>query len=145
MPSASSQSDANQLMTGGNRDDIIDIDNDDSAVSTLIEANSSQKIQSHSPYCLVHKARKAAISRAGTPVLNIDTDLPSSPDCTLGKDVAHFFSLPMAPLRDMAGYVLQTKKDANPEDLKQEEKKKAKSESKPEVGKLESKPEESKK
>eukprot|EP00536_Pseudo-nitzschia_multiseries_P014934 jgi/Psemu1/40680/gm1.40680_g len=68
---------------------------------------------------LVRRAKNAAISRAGTPVLNVDTDLPSSPDSALGKDVAHFFvSLHMAPLRGMVRYVLETKKNANPENLK---------------------------
>eukprot|EP00536_Pseudo-nitzschia_multiseries_P008115 jgi/Psemu1/19607/gm1.19607_g len=120
IPSASSQSDANRLMTGG-IEMISDINDVDSVVSTLsFDQKSICPQNSKATPCtaLVCKARNAAISRAGTPVLNVDTYLPSSPDSALGKDVAHFFSLPMAPLRDMAGYVLQTKKDANPEDLK---------------------------
>eukprot|EP00536_Pseudo-nitzschia_multiseries_P004386 jgi/Psemu1/9886/gm1.9886_g len=142
-------------MYGTQRDehDIIDINDNDSVVSTLSFNQTLIRPQKFKA------TRNAAISRAGTPVLNMDTDLPSSPDSALGKDVAHFFSLPMAPLRDMVGYVFKTKKDANPEDLKcvvdqvypfpssqKKKKKKAKLESaKLEGRKLKSKPEESKK
>eukprot|EP00536_Pseudo-nitzschia_multiseries_P004158 jgi/Psemu1/9381/gm1.9381_g len=114
MPSASSQTNANQLMTGGKRDDIINIDGNDSVISTLSfnqKPICPKKSKAIPCTALVSRARNAAISSPSTPVLNMDIGLPSSPDSTLGKDVAHFFSLPIAPLRDMAGYVLETKKD----------------------------------
>eukprot|EP00536_Pseudo-nitzschia_multiseries_P008822 jgi/Psemu1/21508/gm1.21508_g len=108
-------------MYGTQRDDIIRIDDNDSVVSTLPfdqKPIHPKKTKATPRTALVCRARNAAMSQAGTPVLNVDTELPSSLDSALGKDVAHFFfSLPMAPLRDMAKYVLQTKKDANPEDL----------------------------
>eukprot|EP00536_Pseudo-nitzschia_multiseries_P006255 jgi/Psemu1/14791/gm1.14791_g len=106
MPSASLHTDANGLMIGGKRDDIIHINDDNnSVVSTLpfIQKPICPKKRKATPRtALIRSARNTAISRASTPILN---------------DVANFFSLPMAPLRDMAGYVLETKKNTNPEDL----------------------------
>eukprot|EP00536_Pseudo-nitzschia_multiseries_P006691 jgi/Psemu1/15855/gm1.15855_g len=87
-------------MYGTQRDDIIDIDNDDSVVPTLSfdqKPIPPKKSKATPRTALAHRARNTAISRAGTPVLNVDTDLPSSPESAIGKD---------------------TKKGANPEDLK---------------------------
>jgi len=85
----------------------------------LIRSHQKKKPAVNTPHSLfVRRTRIWLIGRVTEPVMNVDTDIPSSPESTVVQDAIHFCKLPIERVNGIAECVLDSDKNASPGQLK---------------------------